>query len=127
MHYIPFRRKIDELFRSDKSAVRKMFGGAFVGAFLFVGIVWEGAGGGGSHLSATAKTSVIVGAAFVGALVVLGFLLREVVLRRVNAGERVNAILLAYFGKGNGCLMLCLWVFTVFFATFIVTLLTVNF
>jgi hypothetical protein len=46
--------------------------------------------------------------------------------RRLDAGLKVNPLLKAYFGRGNGCLMLILWFFTVIFAAFIITMATIN-
>lgn len=127
MAKVPFQREIEDLFASDKSVLLKLLGGAFVGAFLSLRIVLKGENRGGPALSTTVKAMILVAAAVVGALVVLGLLLRDVVVRRVDQGKRVNPLLRAYFGRGNGCLMLVLWFVTVIFATLIVTMLTINF
>jgi hypothetical protein len=126
MAKVPLQREIEDLFASDKSVILKLLGGAFVGAFLSLRIVMKDSRGGGPQLSQTARIVVLVGAAIVGALVVLLLLLRDVVHRRLDAGKRVNPLLRAYFGKGNGCLMVFLWFVTIIFATFVVTMLTVS-
>lgn len=127
MAKVPFQREIEDLFASDKTIVLKLIGGAFVGVFLSLRMVMKDARAGDTSFSPTVRTVVLIGGAIVGALVVLGLTLRDVVLRRVEAGQRVNPLLRAYFGKGNGCLMLVLWSVTVIFATFLVTMFTLNF
>jgi hypothetical protein len=126
MAMIPFRREIEDLFASDKSVVLKLLAGAFVGVLVSLRAVLRDAKGGASPFSMPAKITILVGAAIIGMLVVLLLLLRDVVVRRVEQGKAVNPLLRAYFGKGNGCLMVALWFFTVIFVTFIVTMLTVN-
>jgi hypothetical protein len=44
----------------------------------------------------------------------------------VEEGECVNPLLRAYFGQGNGCLMLALRFVTVIVVTLVVTMLTLN-
>jgi hypothetical protein len=124
MARVPFQRELEDLFASDKSAILKVLAGAFVGAFFCRGVLLKNAGGGAPPFSTTVKVVILAGAAITGALVVVGLLLRDVVLRRTQQGQRVNPLLLAYFGQGNGCLMLILWSFTIVVATFIVTMAT---
>ena len=126
MAKVPFHRELDDLFASDKSVVLKLLGGAFVGGVLSLSVVLRASKGGGPAMSTPVKVSIVVGAVVVGTLVVLLLLLRDVVVRRVEQGKRVNPLLRAYFGRGNGCLMLALWFITVVFATLIVTMLTTN-
>ncbi|MDR3636384.1 MAG: hypothetical protein P4L84_21455 [Isosphaeraceae bacterium] len=126
MAKVPFQREIEDLFASDKSAILKLLGGAFVGAILSMRVALKNPGVGGPTFSTTTKAVIIIGGAVFGALAVLLLMLRDVVIHRVEEGKRVNPILRAYFGKGNGCLMAFLWVMTVIFATFVVTMLTVN-
>jgi hypothetical protein len=126
MAKVPFHREIEDLFASDKSVILKLLAGAFVGALVSLRAVMKDARGGASPFSMPVKVTIVVGAAIVGMLVVLLLLLRDVVVRRVEQGKAVNPLLRAYFGKGNGCLMVALWFFTVIFVTFVVTMLTVN-
>lgn len=126
MAKVPFQREIEDLFASDKSVIFKLLGGAFVGVALSLRMVLRDAKRGNSSLSPTTKVVIVSGGAIVGVIVVLGLLLRDVVIRRVQQGERVNPLLRAYFGQGNGCLMVGLWFITIILATFVVTLLTVN-
>ncbi|SIO44638.1 hypothetical protein SAMN05444166_4794 [Singulisphaera sp. GP187] len=126
MAKVPFQRELEDLFASDKSVILKLLGGAFVGVALSLRMVLKDANGGASKFSSTAKIAILAGSAIVGAFVVIGLLLRDVVVRRVEQGKRVNPLLRAYFGKGNGCLMVALWFFTVIFVTFVVTILTTN-
>jgi hypothetical protein len=72
------------------------------------------------------KVAFVVVAAVIGMLIVLLLLLRDVVVRRVEQGQRVNPLLRAYFGRGNGCMMLALWFVTVIVATFVVTMILVT-
>ena len=121
---VPFQREIEDLFSSDKSIVWKLLGGGFVGAALAAKMVLGK--GNGPQLGMTARVVVFVGSIIVGMLVVLLLTLRDVVVRRVNAGKRVNPILKAYFGRGNGCLMLFLWGCTIIVAVFIITMATAG-
>lgn len=123
---VPFRREIEDLFASDKSIVLKLLAGAFVGGLLSLRVVLKDLRGGGTPLPASMKVPIVVGAALVGMLVVLLLSLRDVVVRRVERGKRVNPLLRAYFGRGNGCLMVALWSVTVIIVTFIVTMLMVS-
>lgn len=124
MARVPFRSELEDLFASDKSVVLKLLGGGFVGVIGAVGVVFRE----NDHpVSKTVKAAIIVTSAVIGVLAVLLLLLRDVVVRRVDQGERVNPLLRAYFGRGNGCLMVFLWFVTVIFATLIVTMLTTNF
>ncbi len=126
MAKVPFRREIDDLFASDRSIVLKLLGGAFVGGLVSLRAVLKDPKAGGPDSSTPVKVTIVSGAAVVGMLVVLLLSLRDVVVRRVEKGQRVNPLLRAYFGRGNGCLMLALWFITIILATFIVTMLTVN-
>ena len=123
---VPFQSEIEDLFASDKSIIIKLLGGAFVGAVLSLRVVFKGAKGNAATLSDTARVVVFIGAAVIGALVVLLLTLRDVVARRVERGKRVNPLLKAYFGRGNGCLMVFLWFCTIIVVTFIITMATVN-
>jgi hypothetical protein len=123
---IPFRSEIEDLFASDKSIIWKLLGGAFVGAALSMTVVLKGPQGKAPQMSMTARVIVLIGATVIGALVVLLLTLRDVVARRVDAGLKVNPLLKAYFGRGNGCLMVFLWFCTIVVATLIVTMATVN-
>lgn len=123
---VPFQRELEDLFASDKSIVFKLLGGAFVGAVLSLKVAFKGGQGGGASFGSTARVVILAGAAIVGALVVLLLTLRDVVAQRADAGKPVNPILKAYFGRGNGCLMLFLWGCTIIMVTFIVTMATVN-
>jgi hypothetical protein len=126
MAKVPFRREIEDLFASDKSVVLKLLAGAFVGGVLSLRVVFKDPKGGSPAFSTPVKITIVVGAALFGMLAVLLLLLRDVVVRRVEQGRSVNPLLRAYFGKGNGCLMVVLWFVTVIFVTFLVTMLTVN-
>lgn len=123
---VPFQSEIEDLFESDKSIVLKLLGGAFVGVVLSLKFVAKDGKGNAPTMGNTATAVVVVGAAVVGAVVVLLLTLRDVVARRVDAGKRVNPVLKAYFGRGNGCLMVFLWFCTIIVATFIITMATVN-
>jgi hypothetical protein len=126
MAMVPFKRELDDLFAADKSVVLKLLGGAFVGVVVSLRAVLKDAKGGAAPFSLPVKITIVALAALTGMFVVLMLLFRDVVVRRVNAGKPVNPLLRAYFGRGNGCLMIALWFFTVIFVTFIVTMLTVN-
>jgi hypothetical protein len=126
MAKVPFHREIDDLFASDRSIVLKLLGGAFVGGLVSLRVVLKDPKAGGSDFSTPVKVTIVAGAAVVGMLVVFLLSHRDVVVRRVEKGQRVNPLLRAYFGRGNGCLMLALWFVTVILATFLVTMLTVN-
>jgi hypothetical protein len=121
---VPFQRELEDLFSSDKSIILKLLGGAFVGAVFSLRVLFKK--GDGASLGNTARVVVFVGAAIIGALVVLLLTLRDVVARRVDAGKSVNPILKAYFGRGNGCLMVFLWFCTIIAATFIITMATLG-
>jgi hypothetical protein len=126
MAKVPFHREIEDLFASDKSVALKLLAGAFVGGILSLRVVLKDPKGGSPALSTSVKITIVVGAALLGVLAVLLLLLRDVVVRRVEQGQSVNPYLRAYFGRGNGCLMVALWFVTVVFVTFLVTMLTVN-
>ena len=123
---VPFHREIEELFASDKSAVLKLIAGAFVGGFGALGPMLKAPGRGGVELSTSGKATFIGIAAAIGAVVVLLLMLRDVVVSRVQRGHRVNPLLRAYFGQGNGRLMLGLWFVTVIVVTFVVTILAAS-
>jgi hypothetical protein len=122
----PFQRELNDLFASDKSVVWKLLGGAFAGVVVSLRAVLKDAKGGAAPFSLPVKITIVGLAALTGMFVVLMLLFRDVVLRRLDAGKPVNPLLRAYFGRGNGCLMVALWFITVIFVTFIVTILTVN-
>jgi hypothetical protein len=121
---VPFQREIEDLFASDKSIVWKLLGGGFMGGAFAASMVLRK--GNGPQMAATARVVVFVGSIVVGMLVVLLLTLRDVVARRVDAGKPVNPILKAYFGRGNGCLMVFLWFCTVIVVTLIVTMATAR-
>ncbi len=123
---VPFRRELEDLFASDHSIVFKLLGGAFVGGLFSLRLALKDPKTGGLDLSTPAKITIVAISAFVGMLVVLLLSLRDVVVRRVEQGQRVNPLLRAYFGRGNGCLMVGLWFMTVIFVTLIVTILTTR-
>lgn len=123
---LPFQRELADLFESDRSIVWKLLGGAVVGVLVCArGFGRQPPGAGG--LTVPVKIALACGFAVVGVLVVLLLSFRDVVVRRVDAGKPVNPLLKAYFGRGNGCLMIGLWCITVIFVTMIVTLLTASF
>ena len=126
MAKVPFQREMNDLFASDKSIVLKLLGGAFVGGVFGLWVVLREAKGGKSAFPIPVKTAIVVGAAIVGMVVVLLLSLRDVVVRRVERGKTVNPLLRAYFGRGNGCLMVALWFVTIIVVTLIATMLTVN-
>ncbi|MHC5539488.1 hypothetical protein ACYOEI_14820 [Singulisphaera rosea] len=126
MGKVPFRREIEDLFASDKSIALKMIAGAFVGVVVTMGSLFKEPGRGGLTTATPVKVAIAIIAAAVGAIVVLGLSLRDVVVRRVDQGKRVNFLLRAYFGQGNGCLMLALWFITVIVITLIVTIFTAK-
>jgi hypothetical protein len=121
---VPFHHEIEELFASDRSMALKLLAGAFVAVVLSLKVVVKDPKDRSPEFSTPTKITILVGAAVVGMLVVLLLSLRDVVVRRVERGQRVNPLLLAYFGRGNGCLMLALWSLTIMVATFVVTMLT---
>jgi len=126
MARLPFEREIEDLFASDRSVVLKLIAGAFVGAICSGRVVFKEPTESSPSLSMPAKIAFLAVSAATGAIVVLGLLLRDVVVRRVQRGQRVNPLLRAYFGQGNGCLMLGLWFVTVILATFVVTLVLLS-
>jgi hypothetical protein len=126
MSWLPLRRELDDLFASDKSVILKILGGAFVAAAFAASAVFKDAKRGGSPISTPLKIIIVASFAAIGALVVLLLLLRDVVVRRAKAGQRVNPLLRAYFGQGNGCLMLALWFVTVIVVVFIAVVLTAG-
>jgi hypothetical protein len=121
---VPFQREIADLFASDKSIVWKLLGGGFVGGALGARVAFGK--GNGPQMAETARVVVFAGSIVVGMFVVLLLTLRDVVARRVDAGKPVNPILKAYFGRGNGCLMVFLWFCTVIVVTLIVTMATAR-
>lgn len=126
MAKVPLQREIEDLFASDKTAILKILAGGFVGAFFSLRVALKNSNGGPPAFSPTVKAAIIGGGAVAGGLAVLLLLFRDVVIRRVESGKRVNPVLRAYFGRGNGCLMVFLWFVTVILATLVVTMLTVN-
>lgn len=123
---LPFHGALEDLFASDRSVLLKILGGAFVGGVLGLRLISQEQRAGRAAYSQTVKVAIIAGGAVVGAVLVLLLLLRDVVVRRVREGKPVNLFLRAYFGQGNGCLMVVLWFFTVIFVTLVVTMLTTN-
>lgn len=72
------------------------------------------------------RIGTLIATPIIEMFVVLLLSFRDVVARRVELGEPVNPILRAYFGRGNGCRMVALWVFTIVIATIIVTVLAAS-
>jgi hypothetical protein len=126
MAKVPFHHEIEDLFASDGSIVLKLLAGAFVGGVLSLKVAFKEPGGTAPALSMPVKVTIVAAAAVVGMIVVLMLSLRDVVARRVENGQRVNPLLRAYFGRGNGCLMVALWSVTVIVAVFVATMITVS-
>jgi hypothetical protein len=126
MAKLPFQRELSDLFTSDKSIVLKLLAGAVVGVLVAMRAAFKSTQAGGGGLSMPLKVAILVVAAIVGMLVVLLLTLRDVVVRRVERGKPVNPLLRAYFGRGNGCLMVALWSITVIVVTFVVVMLTLS-
>lgn len=126
MARFPFHRELEDLFASDKSVALKLLAGALVSGYISLLVMLRDPKDGSPAMPTPVKVTFVVTAAVIGLLIVLLLLLRDVVVRRVEKGQRVNPLLRAYFGRGNGCMMMALWFVTVIVATFIVTMLLVT-
>jgi hypothetical protein len=120
---IPFQRKLDETFRSDRSMWLKIGGGVLVALFVtlqsFMRI------GNGAEDRSTMWRVTLIGllvAAVCGGLI--GFLLtmKDRVRRRLARGERVNLLVRAYLGMGIWSLLL--WCPTIFILGILLIILT---
>ena len=119
---IPFQRKLDEIFGSDRSAWLKIAGGILVGLFVAIQSVMRL--GKAEDRPTTWRETLIyllvvpVSGGLIGFLLVI----KDRVKRRIAGGERVNFLLRAYFGMGIWSLLL--WCPTIFFLGILLIILT---
>lgn len=117
MRRFPFRKELEDLFRGDRSAPWKMAGAAMVTVFI---VVYGGRKAMSPSdleaLSIPGIVAVIALAAIAGASLALALSLKDVVARRLAAGEPVNPILKVYFGLGLRSALI--WIPTVILLTF---------
>ena len=113
--WLPFRRELDVVFRSDLALGWKMLGCAGATAFLVTSATLKGIAGGDLPIRPTilGMTALAAAAATLGAGLALGLALKDVVRRRVEGGEPVHPALRAYFGPGG-------WSLAAWFATMLV-------
>lgn len=104
----------------------KLFGGGLLGGFLTGIHLIISRPTGGAGFSGAVEALLVASGIGAGTLAVLLLSLRDAVVRRIDRGERVNLLLRAYFGRGNGCLMLALWFVTVFVVTLVKTMLLLG-
>jgi hypothetical protein len=113
---LPFRRELNELFRKDRRVFLKIVGGMFVGAFVAVGAVGK--------LADIVAALFIAAAALVGGLAVCALGLKDVVHRRIGAGEPTNVLLRVYLTSGK--ISLVLWLTTAVLCTIVATYLALS-
>ncbi|WP_076351769.1 hypothetical protein [Paludisphaera borealis] len=99
---LPFRNELDEVFRSDKPVWLKIAGCAAVTGFVVVVSILRSRRQGSLGIDLTAQAIVALGlaSAALGAGVGLALALKDVVRRRLDRGERVNPLLVLFFGYG---------------------------
>ena len=119
---IPFQRKLDEIFRSDRSAWLKIAGGILVGLFVAIQSVMRL--GKAEDRPTTWRETLIyllvvpVSGGLIGFLLVI----KDRVTRRIARGERVNFLVRAYLGMGIWSLLS--WCPTIFFLGILLIILT---
>jgi hypothetical protein len=113
---LPFRRELNELFRKDRRVFLKIAGGLFVGAFVAAGAVGK--------LADVVAALFIAAAALVGGLAVCALCLKDVVHRRIAAGEPTNVLLRAYLTSGK--ISLILWLTTAVLCAIVATYLSLS-
>jgi MFS family permease len=130
MPFPRFAEELDDLFHSDNSVLVKILAGAVVGGIVGAGSVLFSRFSHPEKARAAFLTPMLTGmtlsTAAIGALVVLLLLLRDVVIRRVENGQRVNSLLFRYFGQENRWRMLGLWFVTILVGGIVVTTIVVS-
>jgi len=94
---IPFRKQIEEVFRSDRSIWLKMTCGAFVGAMLALFILSHAEAG---EFPLAAIVTLLVMYAALGAILGICLSVRDLVRRRISDGKPVSLPLRMYFNWG---------------------------
>lgn len=119
---IPFRSKLEDLFRSNRSVTLKVAGCVFVClcgvATAVLGwrqkIEWNWLGWG----------VVVVTVTLLGTLAGFALVLKDVIERRVSDGERVHVLLRAYFTYGPKSVLL--WFVTSIVVILLITIITLS-
>ncbi len=118
---VPLHNNLDELFRSDKTLVSKVLGGAFVTAFIvLIGAYKQ------SPIEISENGYILLGlfSGSVGAILVLGLALKDYVERKLDRYEPVNFLLRLYFTGGPRTA--AIWFGTVFIMVFVITMTLVS-
>jgi hypothetical protein len=119
---IPFRRKLDETFRGDRSTWLKVGGGVFVALFVtFESVVRQEMVADRATMWRVTLIALLV-AALSGGLIAFFLTMKDQVKRRLLRGERVNPLIRAYLGMGIWSLLL--WCPTVFFLGILLIIVT---
>jgi hypothetical protein len=119
--YIPFREEFEDLFRNSGGIWLKIGGGALVGILVAIGAVHRMIVNGLVEFDPVRAVGTVVGTALIGALAVILLLLKDVVQKRIQAGQRVSFLLRLSFGMGVTSLLL--WAITAILVVLLATAL----
>jgi hypothetical protein len=119
---IPFQRKLDEAFRSDRSIWLKIGGGVLVALYVtFQSIMRQGKVEDRSIMWRVTLIALLV-AVVCGGLISFLLSMKDRMTRRLARGERVNPFARAYLCMGIWSLLL--WCPTIFFLGIVLIILT---
>jgi hypothetical protein len=119
---IPFQRKLDDLFRNDRSIWLKIGGGVLVALYVTVqSILRQGKVADRSIVWRVSIISLLVAVAG-GGLISFLLTMKDRMKQRLANGERVNPLLRAYLCMGIWSLLL--WCPTIFFLGIVLIIIT---
>ncbi len=119
---IPFQRKLDEIFRSDKSAWLKIGCGVLVALYVTIqSFMRLRKAEDRSSLWQVTLISLLV-AVVSGGLIAFLLIIKDRVKQRIARGEHVNLLVRAYLGMGIWSLLL--WCPTIFVVGILLIILT---
>jgi hypothetical protein len=122
IRFFPFRRELDDLFRTDRSIWWKIVGSAFATTFVVFFSAQTAISNGPlkNELSLSLVAAIAGTTSAIGAFLALALSLKDVVERRVKRGDSVNPLLKLYLGLGFWSLVV--WFPTALFAAIFITI-----
>ncbi len=118
---IPFRNEIDDLFRNGRSVWLKISAGAFVGLIVAIYARYRSYQEGDVDIDLWFDIGMALFTIGIGALGVIILLLKDVVSKRLNSGQRVSFLLRVYYGMG--VISILVSITTIVLLTIVITLM----
>ena len=118
---IPFTNEIDDLFRKGRSVWLKISAGAFVGLMAAIYARHRSYQEGNVDIDLWFDIGMALFTTGIGAFGVIILLLKDVVSKRLNSGQRVSFLLRVYYGMG--VISILVTITTIVLLTIVVTLM----